>query len=220
MSFDIAKYIDHSLLKPTTTEAEITKLCAEVSAHSFAAVCVPPYYVPHAKRVLKSKVKIATVVGFPMGYGSSVAKVVEIHDSLRLGATEIDMVQNIAALKSGDWKKLEKEIAACIEPVRSAGAIIKLILETGLLHERELDDCCKLYSNFDIDFMKTSTGFNGDGATVEAVQFMRAHLPERMGIKASGGIRTFAFAKELVDAGATRIGTSAGVDIVKESKEA
>lgn len=217
MSKNIASYIDHTLLKQTTTLADVDRICVEASMENFAAVCIPPRYVANAKKLLDgSPVKIATVVGFPLGYNVTDVKLREIDDALNMGADELDMVQDLCALKNGDWKLLEKEIEACIKPIHAAGKIIKVIIESGILTETELLRCCELYSNYEVDFLKTSTGFADKGATIEAVTTMKAHLPKRMGIKASGGIRTLKFAKELIAAGATRIGCSESMSIIKE----
>ena len=217
MSKNIASYIDHTLLKQTTTLADVDRICVEASMENFAAVCIPPRYVANAKKLLDgSPVRIATVVGFPLGYNVTDVKLREIDDALNMGADELDMVQDLCALKNGDWKLLEKEIEACIKPIHAAGKIIKVIIESGILTETELLKCCELYSNYEVDFLKTSTGFADKGATIEAVTTMKAHLPKRMGIKASGGIRTLKFAKELIAAGATRIGCSESMSIIKE----
>ena len=214
---NIASYIDHTILKPTTTAADVEKVCAEAMAYKFAAVCVPPYYVELAKKLLSgSDVKLATVVGFPFGYSSFAGKLAEIADAMEAGADEVDMVHNIAALKSGDWVKLGDEIKLCTTLAHMAGKHIKIIVESGLLSNEELIKCCELYAPLGIDFMKTSTGYAEVGATTHAVKLMRKHLPDKIQIKASGGIRDYAFAKELIDAGATRLGCSASVAIVSE----
>lgn len=217
---DIAGYIDHTILKPTTKPDDIVRLCAEAKEYSFAAVCVPPYYVATANTILKgSGVHIATVIGFPFGYSTTAAKLAEISAAINAGARELDIVHNIAALKSGDWHYLQQEITACTELVHSHGCIIKVIIESGVLTDEEIIKCCEVYGAAGVDFMKTSTGYAEIGATTHAVELMRKHLPAEVAIKASGGIRTFAFAEELIRAGATRIGTSSGITIVKESKE-
>ena len=217
MSKNIASFIDHTLLKQTTTLSDVDRLCVEASMESFAAVCIPPRYVANAKKLLDgSPVKIATVIGFPLGYNVTDVKLREIDDAIKMGADELDMVQDLCALKNGDWKLLEKEIEACLKPIREAGKIIKVIVESGILTDSELLKCCELYSNYDIDFLKTSTGFADKGASVEAVTIMRANLPKKIGIKASGGIKTLKFAKELLQAGATRLGCSESMQIMKE----
>ncbi len=220
MSFNLAPFIDHTVLRQTTTIAEVDKACVEASLEGFASVCVPPKYVADAKKMLDgSRVRVATVIGFPLGYNPTKTKVKEIEEVLAQGADEVDMVIDLAAVKNSDWRHLEQEIEACLKPVFAAGKTIKVIVESGILTDSELIQCCVLYGKYDIDFMKTSTGFAEKGATVHAVELMKLHLPKRVGIKASGGIRTFKFAKELIDAGATRLGCSASVQIMKESRE-
>ena len=221
MPFNIAPYIDHTILKPTTTEAEVKTLCEQAAQYNFAAVCVPPVYVRRARKFLhRTEVKVATVIGFPLGYNEMEVKALEIADAIDDGADELDMVQNLTAVKNADWGCLEKEIIAALVPIHQSGKKIKIIVESGLLTDEELIKCCSIYGQFNVDFLKTSTGFAETGATVHAVQLMRANLPEKIAIKASGGIRNFAFAKELIDAGATRIGCSASVQIFNESREA
>lgn len=217
---NIASYIDHTILKPTTTIAEVDKLCDEAIAHGFAAVCVPPCYVFHAREKTKeTPVKVATVIGFPFGYSSTVSKLQEIINAIENGADEVDMVHNIAAVKNGDWKFLEEEMKACLEATHEGGKQLKVIVESGVLTDEELIKCCEIYAPLGIDFMKTSTGYAEVGATVQAVKIMRSHLPESIAIKASGGIRGYTFAKELIDAGATRLGCSASIAIVNESQK-
>ena len=219
MSINIASYIDHTILKQATTLSEIDKLCVEASLENFAAVCVPPKYVPDVKKMLDgSKVKVATVIGFPLGFNTIEVKVKEIENAIDMGVDEVDMVINLCSLKSGDWKYLENEIAACLAPVYAKGKVIKVIVESGMLTDGELISACQLYSNYEIDYIKTSTGYADNGATVHAVELMRANLPQRIGIKASGGITNYAFAKDLVNAGATRIGCSASMHIIRESR--
>ncbi len=219
MPLNLASYIDHTILKQTTTHAEVDRVCVEASLENFAAVCVPPKYVPDVKKLLDgSRVKVATVIGFPLGFNTLEIKVKEIENALDMGVDEVDMVINLCALKSGDWKYLETEIESCLAPVYAQRKVIKVIVESGMLTDSELVSCCKLYGNYEIDYLKTSTGYADNGATIHAVNIMRANLPNRIGIKASGGIRTFAFAKELIDAGATRLGCSASIQIMKESR--
>jgi deoxyribose-phosphate aldolase len=218
---NLATYIDHTILKQTTTVSEVDKLCVEASMAGFYAVCIPPKYVAGARKLLDgSRVKVATVIGFPLGYNATEVKVREIEEALDMGADELDMVIDLCALKSGDWKQLTHEIEECLKPVKAAGKLLKIIVESGMLTDSELISCCQLYSRYDIDFMKTSTGFSGTGATVHAVRMMREFLPARIGIKASGGIRTYNQAQELIDAGATRIGCSSSLQIMKEFKAA
>lgn len=215
---DIAKYIDHTILKPETTGADIEKLCNEAITYGFVAVCVPPYYVTLAKSLLHgSGIRVATVIGFPIGYSSTASKLQEIEDALAAGADELDVVHNIAAVKNKDWAFLESETAKVTEAVHEKGKLVKIIIESGLLSDEEIINCCKIYSPDNPDFIKTSTGYAHTGATLHAVELMRQHLPANIAIKASGGIRNFAFAQELIQAGATRLGCSAGADIIKES---
>ena len=206
-------------MKQTTTISEVDKVCLDASLENFVAVCIPPKYVPDAKKLLDgSKVKVCTVVGFQLGFGATETKVKEIEAALEMGVDEMDMVIDLCALKSGDWKHLEDEIEACLKPVYASGKVLKVILESGILTESELLTCCEIYSNYEIDYIKTSTGYADHGASLAAVKLLKAHLPRRIGIKASGGIRTYAFAKQLIDAGATRLGCSASMQIMKESR--
>lgn len=212
---NIAQFIDHTILKPTTTLAEIEKVCEEANQYQFAAVCVPPYFVRDASQILqKKKVKLATVIGFPFGYSHYKAKRKEIKEALKEGAQELDMVMNLAAFKSNDIAYLESEIGEITKVIKDNGAVLKLIIESGILTNEEIIKCCELYKHYPIDYMKTSTGYAEKGASLEAVELMRKHLPSTIQIKASGGIRDYHFAKQLIDAGATRLGCSAGVAIV------
>ena len=212
---NIAQFIDHTILKPTTTLAEIEKVCEEANQYQFAAVCVPPYFVRDASQILqKKKVKLATVIGFPFGYSHYKAKRKEIKEALKEGAQELDMVMNLAAFKSNDIAYLESEIGEITKVIKDYGAVLKLIIESGILTTEEIIKCCELYKHYPIDYMKTSTGYAEKGASLEAVELMRKHLPSTIQIKASGGIRDYHFAKQLIDAGATRLGCSAGVAIV------
>ncbi len=213
---NIAQFIDHTILKPTTTLEDIRKICAEAIEYKFAAVCVPPPFVRNAKMMLKdSEVKVATVIGFPFGYSVAKAKIFEMQQAIEDGADEIDVVVNLIALKAGQWTYLENEIKFLVEAAHKNEKIIKVIIESGVLSTEEIIKCCEIYSKMGVDFVKTSTGYAEKGASVEAVHIMKAHLPEHIRIKASGGIRDFAFAKELVEAGADRLGCSASVAIVK-----
>lgn len=210
----IASYIDHTVLKQTTTTEDVIKVCTEAKEYAFAAVCIPPVYVQEAVRNLSgSPVKVATVIGFPFGYTYTEAKVEEAKKAVAEGALELDMVMNVTALKNKDYKALEKEVKAILDVAKPNKAILKVIIESGVLTDDEIIRCCEIYRQFDIDFLKTSTGYAEKGATIEAVQLLRAHLPSSIQIKASGGIRTYQFAKRLVDAGATRLGCSASVAI-------
>jgi deoxyribose-phosphate aldolase len=217
---NIAQYIDHTLLKPTTTPDEIKKLCEEAAQYQFAAVCVPPPYVSLAKKYLTgTSVKVATVIGFPFGYSVQAAKQAEAEQALRDGADELDIVHNLTALKSGDLPYLTEEINALTTLAHQQGKAVKVIIESGILSDEEIIHCCTLYAGAGADFVKTSTGYAEKGASVEAVQLMRRHLPSTVQIKASGGIRTYDFARQLVEAGATRLGCSASVAIVTGEKD-
>lgn len=212
------RYIDHTILKPTTTLEDIKKLCMEAVEYDFAAVCIPPPFVKLAKTFVGStSTKVATVTGFPFGYSAIEAKVAESVLAIIDGADELDMVANILAVRNGDWAYLEKEIATIMPLIRNKQRVIKVIIESGILLEEEIIQCCELYARYGVDFVKTSTGYAEKGASVQAVRLMRKHLPANIQIKASGGIRTFAFAEELVNAGATRIGASASVELMQQA---
>ena len=216
----IAQLIDHTILKPTTTLAEIEKLCAEAAQYGFATVCVPPYFVAAAKRFLdvSNGVGVATVIGFPFGYSAITAKAAEVQEAIDNGADELDMVINLAAVKAQDWDYLKKEIETVSALSSKSGKTLKLIIESGILTDDEIIKCCEIYQQYPVQFLKTSTGYAERGASVEAVQLMRQHLPSNIQIKASGGIKTLSFAQQLVQAGATRLGCSASIAIVKDEK--
>lgn len=214
---NIAAIIDHTILKPDTTKEEILKLCEEAKQYGFAAVCVPPYFVRECKNQLRdSKVKIATVVGFPMGYSATPAKVEEARRAIDEGANEIDMVINIIALKSGDYNYLRNELTSAGTIVQLRGGKLKVILETGLLTNEEIVKGCQLCAELNVDYVKTSTGFIKPGATVEVVKLIRANLPAHIKIKASGGIHDKAMALKLIEAGADRLGCSQSIKIISE----
>jgi deoxyribose-phosphate aldolase len=216
----VAQFIDHTILRPTTTLADIEKICQEASEYRFAAVCVPPYYVRDAKSILQQEpVKVATVIGFPFGYSHFSAKLAEARQAIADGADELDMVMNLAAFKSNDLAYLESEIGEMTNLTEEHGVTLKVIVESGILSEEELIKCCDLYKHYKIGYMKTSTGYAEKGATIEAVKTMRMHLPPSIQIKASGGIKTADFAQQLIEAGATRLGCSASVAIVKGVQE-
>lgn len=215
---NIASYIDHTVLKPTTLVADIEKLCAEAKEYGFAAVCVPPLFVKKAKELTAgSSVKVATVIGFPFGYNAIEAKVAETVLAIVDGADELDMVINISAVKNNDWQFLASEINAVMPLIRKHGRVIKIIIESGILTDDEIIRCCDIYGAAGVDFMKTSTGYAEKGASVHAVQLMRKHLADAIKIKASGGIKNYTFAAELIAAGADRLGCSSSIQIVKEA---
>lgn len=213
----IGALIDHTVLRPTTSIEEVEQLCRESVEYGFAAVCVPPPFVKRAKTILApTAVQVATVIGFPFGYSATEAKMAETVLALVDGADELDMVINLVALRQGDWDYLTREVLLLTEVIHNKGKKIKVIVESGILSREELLECCRRLGPLGIDFMKTSTGYAEKGATLEAVQLMRQYLPSVVNIKASGGIKTLAFAQQLVEAGATRLGCSASVQIVKE----
>ncbi len=217
MEGKLNQYIDHTILKPTTTLAEVEKVCAEVREYQFAAVCIPPLFVLKAKELLQnSNIKVATVIGFPFGYNAIEAKVAEIVLAMVDGADELDMVINISAIKNSDWNFIANEINTIMPIIKSKSKIIKVIIESGILTDDEIIKCCDIYGAAGVDFVKTSTGYAEKGATVHAVKLIRAHLANSIKIKASGGIKTYDFAKELIEAGATRLGCSGSVEIMKE----
>lgn len=211
------QYIDHTLLKPTALVAGIERLCNEAVQYNFAAVCVPPPFIKTAKKLLEnSTIKVATVIGFPFGYSAIEAKLAESLLAIVDGADELDMVINLIALKNNDWQYLANEINHIMPVVKQNNRVIKLIIESGVLTDEEIIRCCTLYSAAEVDFLKTSTGYAEKGASVHAVKLMRANLPAHIQIKASGGIKTYDFAKELVEAGAARIGCSSSIQIVSQ----
>lgn len=212
---DLAKYIDHTLLKPDATADDIDKLCAEAAEYGFASVCVNPAWVKRSAENLKGTgVKVASVVGFPFGATTSDIKALETRRVLRDGAREIDMVINIGALKSGQHDVVRKDIAKVSDACHEVGAINKVIIETSLLTDEEKVMASHLARLAKADFVKTSTGFAGGGATVHDVLLMRETIGPKMGIKASGGVRSREDAEEMIAAGASRIGASAGIAIV------
>ena len=215
---NIAQYIDHTLLKPTATISEIEKLCQEAIEYGFAAVCVPPLYVKKSKEFLSgSNVKLATVIGFPFGYSAIEAKVAEIVLAIVDGADELDFVVNISAIKNGDWEFLANEINTVMPIINNKEKVIKVIIESGILTDDEIIKCCDIYGAAGVDYVKTSTGYAEKGASIYAVDLIRTHLADSIKIKASGGIKSFSFAKELLNAGANRLGCSSSVKIVEES---
>lgn len=221
MKNSIASYIDYTLLKAACTAADIKKLCQEAIEYRFAAVCIPPYVVKDAVRYLSAQsVKTATVIGFPMGYSSVESKKAESIQALDDGADELDVVINLIALKNGEWGYLESEIRELVSVIHQKGKIIKVIVESGILTSDELIHCCNIYGKQSIDFMKTSTGYAEKGASLSDVIAMRQYLPPEVQIKASGGIRHYKFAEELISAGATRLGCSSGIQILEEEKRA
>ncbi|ATF12595.1 deoxyribose-phosphate aldolase [Brevibacillus brevis X23] len=211
------KYIDHTLLKPDATQEMIDNLCQEAREHDFMSVCVNPYWVKRSAELLAgSDVKVCTVIGFPLGASTIESKAAETRDAIANGATEVDMVLNVGALKSGDLETVKKDIVAVKQ---AAGDILlKVILETCLLTEEEKVVACKLSVEAGADYVKTSTGFSTGGATVEDIALMRKTVGPNVGVKASGGVRDGEAAVAMIEAGASRVGTSSGVSIVTGAK--
>ena len=214
----IARSIDHTLLKPDATRVQIEQLCAEARRLRFAAVCVNPTWVPLCARLLVgSGVAVCTVVGFPLGATLTAAKAFEAQQAIDLGAAEIDMVLNIGALKSSNHDLVCDDIRAVAQVCHAGAALLKVIIETALLSDDEKIVACRLAQKAGADYVKTSTGFGPGGATAHDVALMRSTVGPHLGVKAAGGIRTLADALQMIAAGATRIGASAGVQIVDES---
>ncbi len=212
----VNEFIDHTLLKPQATKEDIEKLCREAMEYKFAAVCVNSYYVKQCVALLQNTdVKVCTVVGFPLGASTLETKRFEALKAMTEGAREIDMVLNISALKSNEEAYVFEDIKSLVDLCHKQGSLLKVILETCLLSDAEKIKACELAVMAKADFVKTSTGFSTGGATVEDIKLMRNAVGPMMGVKASGGIRDFATAKAMIDAGATRLGTSSGIEIVK-----
>jgi deoxyribose-phosphate aldolase len=215
---NINKYIDHTALKADTTYAQIEKLCAEAREYDFFSVCVNSYFVKKASALLNgSSVKVCTVVGFPLGASTMETKRFEAMRAVTEGAKEIDMVINVSAVKSQDWQYVLDDMSSLAQVTHQQGALLKVILETCLLNEDEKRKACELAVKAGVDFVKTSTGFSTGGATIEDVKLMRS-IVGNLGVKASGGIRDAETARKMIEAGATRLGTSASVEIVKGLK--
>jgi deoxyribose-phosphate aldolase len=215
---DIAKFIDHTLLKPEATPADIESLCEEAKQYHFAAVCVNPTFVKQCARTLSgTDVAVASVVGFPLGAHTTSTKVFEARQAIADGANEIDMVINVGALKAGQDSLVREDIKAVCDAVHQSNALVKVIIEAALLTDDEKVRACQLAKEAGADFVKTSTGFGPGGATVHDVELMRRAVNGELGVKAAGGIRTLEQAQAMIRAGATRIGASAGVRIVQEA---
>jgi deoxyribose-phosphate aldolase len=218
MNFDhaVARLIDHTILKPEATRAEVLQVCAEARKFGFASVCVNPFWIPLvAQELLGTDVKVCSVVGFPFGATTTAAKVAETLEAIGAEATEIDMVLNVGALRSGENDVVEGDIRAVAEACHQHGAILKVIFETALLDDDQKRTACRLSVAAGADFVKTSTGFNRSGATVADVALMRREVGPNIGVKASGGVRTLENLRAMVAAGASRIGASASVSIVE-----
>lgn len=214
---ELNKYIDHTLLKPEATKKQITKLCQEARQYDFASVCVNTCYVPLAKQLLAgSDVKVCCVVGFPLGAMDTVSKAFEAKTAVENGAQEVDMVINIGALKDKDYDYVTKDIAAVVEA--SKPAIVKVIIEACLLTDEEKVEACKCSMNAKAEFVKTSTGFSTHGATPEDVALMKKTVGDVCKVKAAGGVRSYDDAMKMIEAGADRLGCSAGIKVMEEAK--
>lgn len=217
----LASYIDHTILKPGTLNEDVQRLCREAVQYEFAAVCVPPLFVKLAHQLLqahstKKQPFVATVIGFPMGYHEKEIKAAECLRAIADGADELDMVIPIGRLLESDWDFVRADIALQAAVCSKHRKVLKVIIESGLLNREQIRKVCEICTSLKVDFVKTSTGFHGKGAEAETVAFMRSVLPEPIQIKASGGIRDKAAALKMIEAGATRIGASAGIRIVSE----
>jgi deoxyribose-phosphate aldolase len=212
----VARLIDHTLLRPDATANDVRQVCAEAREYGFASVCVNPYWVPLvAAQLAGSEVKVCTVVGFPLGASTTRNKVAETEEAVRAGAQEIDMVLNIGELRGGNHEAVREDIHAVVAAAHQGGAIVKVILETALLNDDQKATACTLAKLAGAEFVKTSTGFSTHGAAVHDVALMRSAAGPEMGVKASGGIRTLEDLEKMVAAGATRIGASGSVKIVE-----
>ncbi len=211
---DLSSMIDHTLLKPDATEEQIARICGEAIENNFCSVCINPYWVPLAAMLLQgSPVKVCTVIGFPLGATSNRTKAFEAEEAIAQGANEVDMVLNLGALKSGDYDSVANDIKAVVKTAQGK-ALVKVILETGLLNEAEKIKACELAVEAGVNFVKTSTGFGPGGATAEDIALMRRTVGPDIGVKASGGVRDYQTAVAMIKAGANRIGTSSGIQII------
>lgn len=216
---NIQRFIEQTVLNPQTTDADIDKLVKDAKEYGFVGICVPPFWVKKAKREIgEAGIQVVTVVGFPLGYNMTETKVFETEQAIKNGADEIDVVWSTTSFKTGmNWPKIElaKLASVCHEQEK----ILKVIIETAYLSDEEIVDACKICADAGVDFVKTSTGFASEGAQLHHIKLMRANLPSNVGIKASGGIKSYAQAVAMIEAGADRIGTSSGVQIVEQSRK-
>ncbi len=212
----ITEKVDHTLLKPIATWEDIKKICDEAKEMKVASVCIPPSYVKQASEYLKDEIPVCTVIGFPLGYSTTKIKIEEAKDAIQNGAKEIDMVINIGDAKSGLFDKIEEEIRQIKEAVGSH--ILKVIIETCYLTENEKISLCKAVSNAKADFIKTSTGFGTNGATLEDIKLMRENVSKETRIKAAGGVKTIEDAENFIKEGATRLGTSSICQVLKNQQ--
>ena len=215
---DVSGIIDHTALKADTSKDSIKVLCQEARDNKFKAVCVNPTHVKYCSELLKdSEVRVATVIGFPLGASTSQTKAFETIDAIAMGADEVDMVSNIGALKDGNYDLVKEDIEAVVK-ASAKKVLVKVIIETSLLTDEEKRKACELAMEAGADYVKTSTGFSTDGATLDDLRLMKSIVGEKLGIKASGGVRDYNTAVKMMEAGATRIGTSSGVKIIKRQK--
>ncbi|WP_163526400.1 deoxyribose-phosphate aldolase [Halobacillus ihumii] len=214
MGQNLAKMIDHTQLKPDTSKDKITEICHEAKEYDFMSVCVNPYWVEYSSQLLQgTDVRVCTVIGFPLGATTTETKVFETRQAIKNGATEVDMVINVGELKSGNTEAVQADIEAVVNEAKGK-ALVKVIIETSLLSDEEKVTASQLTKDGGADFVKTSTGFSGGGATVEDVSLMRKTVGPDLGVKASGGVRDYEGARAVIEAGATRIGASAGIAII------
>ena len=216
----IASMIDHAVLKPDATDMDLERECAIAMKYKVASICVKPSHVEYAAKLLKdSSVKVSTVIGFPHGTTTTRCKIVEAQEAIENGASELDMVINIGKLLSRDFDYVEKDIRSIVDQAHSKGVIVKVILETALLNDEMKVAACKISDKCSADYVKTSTGFNGRGADLADITLMKSSVSDKVGIKASGGIKNFEQAVVFAKAGCTRLGTSSTIDIVGEGVE-
>lgn len=208
--------LDHTNLKPDCTKEDVRRICEEALEHKFSAVCIPPYYVKEAATLLEdAPIRVCTAIAYPMGYATTPAKVEEIKRAINDGADEIDAVVNICAVKNGDWNHVSSDIDSITTAVHLKGKVIKIIIETGILTPGEIKKLCEICTKKGVNYIKTSTGLNGDGASPEVVSFIKTLLPTSIKINAAGGIRTAGQAERLIEAGANRISSSACLQLIK-----
>ena len=212
---EINRMIDHTLLKPESTREQIKNLCDEALEYNFKSVCINPFWVSYANDILKdSEVSVCTVIGFPLGANTTSIKAAEAKEAILNGADEVDMVINVGLLKSGEYDLVGEDIKAVVN--ESKDKLVKVIIETCLLSDEEIVKACEISMKSGADFVKTSTGFNSAGAKAKDVNLMRKTVGDTLGVKASGGIRDLETAREMIENGATRLGVSAGIEIIKE----
>lgn len=215
----IEQYIEHTNLSPLILANEVEELISQAKEHNFVGVCLPPYWTKKAKRDLgNAPIQLVTVIGFPLGFHRSEVKMQEIKSAIRDGVQEFDVVINLSAIKNGAYHWIKIEMSQFAQVIHEHEGMLKVILETAYLNEEEIREACRICVDAGVDFIKTSTGLASEGATLKNVKLLREILPTSVGIKASGGIRTYEQAKAFIEAGAERIGTSSGLQIIAQSK--